>query len=77
MKHRPIARFWFLETVARMPYFSYISMLHFYEVGNMYYIYVHILYPLYINYKLYLLYHVHYIYVYQSVYVSVCMPYFG
>lgn len=23
---RPIQRFWFLETVARMPYFSYISM---------------------------------------------------
>lgn len=29
--HRPIPRFWFLETVARMPYFSYISMLHLYE----------------------------------------------
>ena len=28
---RPIQRFWFLETVARMPYFSYISMLHLYE----------------------------------------------
>ena len=28
---RPIARFWFLETVARMPYFSYISCLHLYE----------------------------------------------
>ncbi|KAL1529002.1 hypothetical protein AB1Y20_010323 [Prymnesium parvum] len=28
---RPIARFWFLETVARIPYFSYISMLHLYE----------------------------------------------
>ena len=28
---RPIARFWFLESVARMPYFSYISMLHLYE----------------------------------------------
>lgn len=28
---RPIARFWFLETVARMPYFSYITMLHSYE----------------------------------------------
>eukprot|EP00955_Chlamydomonas_euryale_P107134 365747-Chlamydomonas_euryale.AAC.11 len=24
-------RFWFLETVARMPYFSYISVLHLYE----------------------------------------------
>ncbi|CAM9735018.1 unnamed protein product, partial [Laminaria digitata] len=28
---RPIQRFWFLETVARMPYFSYLSMLFFYE----------------------------------------------
>ena len=28
---RPISRFWFLETVARMPYFSYITMLHTYE----------------------------------------------
>lgn len=28
---RPIARFWFLETVARIPYFSYVSMLHMYE----------------------------------------------
>ncbi|KAG1680404.1 hypothetical protein FOA52_015495 [Chlamydomonas sp. UWO 241] len=28
---RPIQRFWFLETVARMPYFSYISVLHLYE----------------------------------------------
>lgn len=27
----PIARFYFLETVARMPYFSYITMLHTYE----------------------------------------------
>lgn len=27
----PIQRFYFLETVARMPYFSYISMLHLYE----------------------------------------------
>jgi len=27
----PISRFWFLETVARMPYFSYITMLHTYE----------------------------------------------
>jgi len=30
-KGRPIQRFWCLETVARMPYFSYISMLHLYE----------------------------------------------
>ncbi|KAL3931116.1 MAG: hypothetical protein SGBAC_011458 [Bacillariaceae sp.] len=28
---RPIARFWFLETIARIPYFSYASMLHLYE----------------------------------------------
>ena len=28
---RPLARFWFLESVARMPYFAYISMLHLYE----------------------------------------------
>lgn len=28
---RPLPRFWFLETVARMPYFGYISMLHLYE----------------------------------------------
>lgn len=28
---RPLARFWFLETVARMPYFSYVSSLHLYE----------------------------------------------
>ena len=27
----PISRFWFLETVARMPYFTYITMLHTYE----------------------------------------------
>ncbi|CEM04265.1 unnamed protein product [Vitrella brassicaformis CCMP3155] len=28
---RPIQRFWTLETVARIPYMSYISMLHLYE----------------------------------------------
>lgn len=28
---RPIQRFWFLEVVARMPYISYVSILHFYE----------------------------------------------
>jgi ubiquinol oxidase len=28
---RPLPRLWFLETVARVPYFSYISMLHLYE----------------------------------------------
>ena len=30
-KDRPIQRFWFLETVARMPYFSYVAILHLYE----------------------------------------------
>eukprot|EP00879_Flechtneria_rotunda_P018613 GHRR01019531.1.p1 GENE.GHRR01019531.1~~GHRR01019531.1.p1 ORF type:complete len:370 (+),score=88.15 GHRR01019531.1:229-1338(+) len=29
--NRPLQRFWFLEVVARMPYFSYITMLHLYE----------------------------------------------
>lgn len=29
---RPIQRFWFLETVARMPYFSYNTMLTMYEL---------------------------------------------
>ena len=28
---KPIYRFYFLETVARMPYFSYITMIHMYE----------------------------------------------
>lgn len=28
---RPIQRFWFLEVVARMPYISYFTILHFYE----------------------------------------------
>jgi len=28
---RAIERFWFLETVARMPYFSYVTCLHLYE----------------------------------------------
>jgi ubiquinol oxidase len=27
----PVSRFYFLEVVARMPYFSYITMLHTYE----------------------------------------------
>jgi ubiquinol oxidase len=30
-KNKPIDRFWFLETVARMPYFSYVAVLHLYE----------------------------------------------
>lgn len=29
--NKPIDRFWFLETVARMPYFSYVATLHLYE----------------------------------------------
>lgn len=28
---RPIQKFWVLETVARIPYFSYITVLHLYE----------------------------------------------
>ncbi|KAG8471275.1 hypothetical protein KFE25_009696 [Diacronema lutheri] len=28
---RPLARFWFLETVARVPYFVFTTMLHLYE----------------------------------------------
>ncbi|KAG7351391.1 alternative oxidase-domain containing protein [Nitzschia inconspicua] len=28
---RPIERFWFLEIIARIPYFTYVSMLHLYE----------------------------------------------
>lgn len=28
---RPLDRFWFLENVARMPYLSYVAMLHLYE----------------------------------------------
>ena len=28
---RPIDRFWMLETLARMPYFSYVSVIHLYE----------------------------------------------
>jgi len=28
---RPMERFWFLETIARVPYFTYVSMLHLYE----------------------------------------------
>lgn len=28
---RPVAKFWVLETVARLPYFSYITVLHLYE----------------------------------------------
>jgi len=28
---RPLARFWVLETVARMPYIAYVSALHLYE----------------------------------------------
>lgn len=28
---KPIDRFWFLETIARMPYFSYVAVLYMYE----------------------------------------------
>ena len=42
---RPIERFWFLETVARIPYFSYVSMLHLYETlgidYSIYWAYIH------------------------------------
>jgi ubiquinol oxidase len=30
-ENRPIDRFWFLETIARMPYLSYVSVIHLYE----------------------------------------------
>lgn len=30
-KDKPIDRFWFLESVARMPYFSYVAIIHMYE----------------------------------------------
>ena len=30
-KDRPYPRFYVLETVARVPYFSYLSVLHLYE----------------------------------------------
>jgi ubiquinol oxidase len=30
-RDRPIPRFYVLETVARVPYFAYLSVLHFYE----------------------------------------------
>lgn len=29
--NRPIPMFWYLETIARIPYFSFVSMLHLYE----------------------------------------------
>lgn len=29
--NKPIDRFWFLETIARMPYFSYVAVLYMYE----------------------------------------------
>lgn len=34
--NRPIQRFWFLETVARMPYFAYSSCLHLYATLGWY-----------------------------------------
>lgn len=30
-EEEPIQRFWFLETIARMPYFSYVTVYHMYE----------------------------------------------
>lgn len=33
---RPVPRFWFLETVARMPYFAYSSCLHLYATLGWY-----------------------------------------
>lgn len=30
-QNRPYQRFWFLETIARVPYFAYLSVLHLYE----------------------------------------------
>lgn len=33
---RPVQRFWFLETVARMPYFAYSSCLHLYATLGWY-----------------------------------------
>ncbi|MEB3269638.1 MAG: alternative oxidase, partial [Leptolyngbya sp.] len=30
-RSRPIPRFFVLETVARVPYFAYLSVLHLYE----------------------------------------------
>lgn len=30
-RNRPYPRFYVLETIARVPYFAYLSVLHFYE----------------------------------------------
>ena len=37
----PFSRFFLLETVARMPYFSYITMLHLYETFGELCLYIH------------------------------------
>lgn len=34
-ENKPIERFYFLENVARIPYFSYVACLHFYETLGM------------------------------------------
>ena len=34
-ENKPIERFYFLENVARIPYFSYVTCLHFYETIGM------------------------------------------
>jgi len=37
-RDKPIDRFWFLENVARMPYFSYVALLHLYETLGWWYV---------------------------------------
>ena len=37
-KDKPIDRFWFLENIARMPYFSYVAILHLYETLGWWYV---------------------------------------
>jgi ubiquinol oxidase len=37
-KDKPIDRFWFLENIARMPYVSYVAVLHLYETLGWWYV---------------------------------------
>ena len=37
-KNKPIDRFWFLENIARMPYFSYVGIVHMYETLGWWYV---------------------------------------
>ena len=37
-KNKPIDRFWFLENIARMPYVSYVAVLHLYETLGWWYV---------------------------------------